>query len=155
MFEKILDKLQGRVAMADGGLIPAKRGLVDGPGGYAGKQELGVYLKRPGQYYVRLQKGGKKFNQAGLTLEEANKLSKEFQEKTKNIQSLVQQRYKNIDPEKLKMLNKYSQKMFQKQFKDLTDQSKKDEVQKRYARSPNVLDMTSQKNPLTNSCHLS
>jgi hypothetical protein len=149
MFEKILDKLQERVAMADGGLMPAKRGLVDGPGGYAGKQEPGVYLKRPGQYYVRLQKGGKKLNQAGLTLEEANKLSREFQEKTKNIQSLVQQRYKNIDPEKLTMLNKYSQKFFQKQFKDLTNQSEKDKVQKYYARSPNVLDITSEKSPLT------
>lgn len=149
MFEKILDKMQGRVAMADGGSIPAKRGLVDGPGGYAGKQELGVHLKRPGQYYVRLQKGGKKLDQAGLTLEEANKLSKEFQAKTKNIQSLVQQRYKSIDPEKLTMLNKYSQKMFQKNFKNLTDQSDKDAVQKRYARSPNVVDITSQKDLLT------
>lgn len=150
MFEKILDKMQGRIAMADGGSIPAKRGLVDGPGGYAGKQELGVYLKRPGQYYVRLQKGGKKINEAGLTLEEANKRSREFQAKTKNIQSLVQQRYKKIDPEKLKMLNKYSQKMFRgKNFKDLTEQSDKDEVQKRYARSPNVVDLTSNKDQFT------
>lgn len=37
MFEKILDKLQGRVALADGGTLIPKRGLVDGPGGYAGE----------------------------------------------------------------------------------------------------------------------
>jgi len=150
MFEKILDKMQGKGEFANGGPITAKRGLVDGPGGYAGKQELGVFLKRPGQYYVRLQKGGKNIkSRSGLTLEEANKLSKEFQEKTKNIQSLVQQRHKKIDPKKLTMLNKYSQEFFQKDFKDLTTQSEKDRVQKYYSRSPNVVNITSERNPLT------
>lgn len=41
MFEKILDKMKGRVALADGGALIAKRGLVDGPGGYAGKKKRG------------------------------------------------------------------------------------------------------------------
>jgi len=36
-FEKALDKLKRRVALADGGVLIPKRGLVDGPGGYAGE----------------------------------------------------------------------------------------------------------------------
>lgn len=41
-FEKVLDKLKGRVALADGGEVIAKRGLVDGPGGYSGRKKTPV-----------------------------------------------------------------------------------------------------------------
>jgi len=43
MFEEIMDKLQARVALADGGEVIAKRGLVDGPGGYSG--ETGIVFE--------------------------------------------------------------------------------------------------------------
>jgi len=49
-FEKALDKLKGRSALADGGEVIAKRGLVDGPGGYAGKKIDPAVLKMKNKY---------------------------------------------------------------------------------------------------------
>ena len=148
MFEKILDKLQGRVALADGGALIAKRGLVDGPGGYAGREGLEkyVYEKRPGEFEIKGNIGGKKIYKGGIrSAKEANRISKDFQKQTRDIVPLTKQRYKKIDPVKLKMLNRYSQHFFNKDYKDLTYEQRNDTVNNYYRRSPKVFNVKSER----------